>query len=120
MEQRLALIVDDEPAVRSLVCAILQRDGFRTLEAEDGAQAVRVIQEAGEGLHVLVTDIRMPGGVDGLQLADLARESLPALPVVVISGYADAERNRRDGLEFLQKPFQAGALLNAVRRALSN
>jgi CheY-like chemotaxis protein len=107
----VSLVVDDEPSIRKYVGAILRAEGFRTMEAEDGAQALRIVQELGGGVDLIVSDIQMPNG-DGLSLARAVRESFPAVPVILVSGNVKAD----DGFEFVKKPFLPGALMSVVRR----
>ncbi len=107
----VSLVVDDEPSIRKYVSAILEAEDFRTLEAEDGAQALRIVQELGGGLDLIVSDIQMPNG-DGLSLAHAVKNSFPAVPVILVSGNVKAD----DGFEFVKKPFLPGALMSAVSR----
>jgi len=107
----LSLVVDDEPSVRRYVSTILQREDFQTLEAEDGAHALQIVEDLDGGLDLIVSDIQMPNG-DGLSLAHAVKDSFPAVPVILISGYATQD----DGFEFLQKPFVPSVLVKAVRK----
>jgi CheY-like chemotaxis protein len=107
----VSLVVDDEASVRKYVRAILEGEGFRTLAAEDGAQALRVVQELGSGLDLIVSDIQMPNG-DGLSLAHAVENSFPAVPVILVSGDAKPD----GGFAFVKKPFLPGALMSVVRK----
>lgn len=107
----VSLVVDDEPAIRKYVSAILQAEGFRSLEAESGAQALQIVQDLGSGLDLIVSDIQMPNG-DGLSLARAVREAFPAVPVILVSG----EVKPGAGFEFVKKPFLPGALMSVVRK----
>ena len=82
------LVVDDEPAVRVLVVEILEELGYRVLQAADGHSAVQVF-ESGEPISLLITDVGLPGGMNGRQLADAARQRDPLLSVLFITGYAE-------------------------------
>ena len=114
---RTCLIVDDEPAIRHFLKAVLQKEKFQALEAEDAPQAFRLIQRLNGQLDLIVTDIRMPGEMDGLDLAYAVRDAFPTLPVLLISGFADADA-RRPGhnFELIRKPFKAEAILTSVKR----
>jgi PAS domain S-box-containing protein len=111
------LVAEDEPAVRTLACAILSRAGYRVLEAERGAQALELARRDIHGIDLLVSDVVMPG-MTGPALADRVTALAPT-PVLFMSGYPDDElepsaRHPR----LLQKPFRAEDLLRAVREAL--
>ena len=75
------LVVDDEPMVRMLIVDALEEIGFNCLEAENGAEALRVL-ESGQRIDLLITDVGLPGGLNGRQVADAAR----------VEGLADQER----------------------------
>ena len=109
----VSLVVDDEPSVRKYVRNILEREHFRTLEAEDGSRALQIVQELGGGVDLIVTDIQMPNG-DGLRLAHSVKESFPAVPVILVSGETRPDPDA--GFEFVQKPFLPMTLVTAVRK----
>jgi two-component system cell cycle sensor histidine kinase/response regulator CckA len=115
---RTCLIVDDESSVRAYVKSILEREHFRTFEAPDGLRGLRMVENLGDALDVIVGDVQMPGG-DGMTFVCAARELFPALPIVLISGYPEPERHKRlsTPFEFIQKPFLPDALLTAVENA---
>jgi PAS domain S-box-containing protein len=108
VEGRTVLVVDDEPNVRNLVTEVLQDMGLKVLEASDGPSALRILASDAH-LDLLVSDIGLPGGMNGCQLADAARESRPALPVLFITGYAESSvferRGKDDDYQILTKPF---------------
>jgi len=116
------LVVDDEPAIRSLLQKTLERFGYRVLSAGDGIEALTV-----HGIHqaeiaAVITDLAMPG-INGLALARSFQRITPDLPVLVATGRAD--QDQRSALEaagvkwLLDKPFRAAALLAALRAALT-
>ena len=111
----VSLVVDDEPSVRKYVSAILEREHFETLEAEDGAHGLQVVNELGGGLDLIVSDIQMPN-MDGVTFAQAVKDSFPEMPVILVSGYSEAD----GGFEFVEKPFSPGALLKAVRNVLGH
>ncbi len=116
------LLVEDEPEVRRLTKTILQRAGYQVLEAALAEEAVKLFTDHQEEIRLLFTDIVMPGGVTGLQLAaDLLKRD-PKLKVIFTSGYsvdiAGREFTLEEGQNFLQKPFQLKQLLESVRRCL--
>ena len=112
---RISLVVDDEPSVRKYITAILRTEHFQTVEAEDSAHGLRIVQELGDEVALIVSDIQMPNG-DGVAFAQAVKASFPLVPIILVSG--QAEPNLEFG--FIQKPFLPGALLNAVRQLVSN
>jgi two-component system cell cycle sensor histidine kinase/response regulator CckA len=116
------LVLEDETAVRNLVQALLGRQGYTVLEAGSPGEALRQIKEYGAAIHLLVTDVVMPG-MGGRQVAEQAVQYRPALKVLYISGYtgnAIANHGTLDpGVAFLQKPFSSESLLRKVREVLN-
>jgi two-component system cell cycle response regulator CpdR len=106
MSHKISLVVDDEPSVRSFIMAVLRSDGFQTFEAEDGVQALELLRKVGTGVDLLVSDINMPN-MDGITLASSVRAEFPAIPLILVSGYAEIGQAKRPntGLEFVQLPF---------------
>jgi DNA-binding NtrC family response regulator len=119
---RICLIVDDEPSIRAYLRAILQRERIQSLEADNAAQALRIVQKLGGRLDLIVCDIKMPGEMDGIDLAYSVRHSFPAVPVVLISGYGDVEsvKHAAANFEFIQKPFVPETILMAVKRVVGS
>jgi DNA-binding NtrC family response regulator len=115
------LVVDDEPGVRRFACQALQRGGYATIEAEDGAEALRILECATPPIGLVLSDIRMPR-LDGVQLERTCRERWPTLPVLLMSGEVTRDwvvRLVREGAPTLiRKPFQVDTLLQAVRSIL--
>jgi len=113
------LLVEDEAAVRSACRRILERAGFNVLEASNGADA---LTEARDHVDLLLTDVIMPGGVSGKELADSLQQEHPDLKVVFMSGYnADAIATRGildAGIAVIEKPFTTSDLLSKVREVL--
>jgi CheY-like chemotaxis protein len=102
-----ALVVDDEEFVRMATCNMLEELGYDTLEAGTGREAEMFLRN-GEAIDIVVTDHLMPG-MTGAELAHTIRASWPRLPVLLISGYADAEGIAAD-LPRLAKPFRQAEL----------
>jgi len=115
------LLAEDEAAVRALTRTILSGCGYRVLESVDGEDAVRVAAAHGGPIHLLVTDVVMPGA-GGRVVAEQLVEQYPALRVIYVSGYTDDAIIRhgvlREGVNFLQKPFTPAALARKVRDVL--
>jgi two-component system cell cycle sensor histidine kinase/response regulator CckA len=118
MANKNCLVVDDEPSVRAYMRTILERDQFQVIEAENGVQAAKTVQELGDAIDLIVTDIYMPGG-DGLTFASSVRESFPLLPIILVSGYGDPPWKRfpSTSFGFVPKPFLPATLLAAVAKA---
>ncbi len=115
------LVVEDEPDVRQLAVDALEELGYRVLEAEDAASAMRLLEQEPD-VRLLFTDVGLPGGLNGRQLADQAREQHPSLKVLFTTGYARnaiVHHGRLDpGVELIGKPFQIASLATKVRELL--
>lgn len=109
---RTILVVEDEPVVRALVVELLGEHGYRAIEADDSGPAIAILQ-SGVPVDLLITDIGLPG-MDGHRLAEIARAERAGLPVLFMTGYADAAARPQGflepGMELLTKPFSAEAL----------
>lgn len=107
------LVVDDEPSIRQLVHEFLGDAGYRVLAAVDGPSALKLL-ESGMHIQLLITDVGLPGGMNGRQLADAARALVPGLKVLLITGYAESVAVRNGhlepGMELLTKPFSMQSL----------
>ena len=116
------LIVEDNEGVRRLLCTILQHLGYRVVEAVSGDEAVRLWPSIAAGVDVVITDMVMPGSVDGRELARRLRHEKPALKVMISSGYssdmAEVVADAEPGVTFLPKPYQVGTLAQALRQCL--
>jgi nitrogen-specific signal transduction histidine kinase/ActR/RegA family two-component response regulator len=115
------LLVEDEPAVRELTCMVLSERGYSVIEAQNAGDAVRLAKKHGAQIHLLLTDVVMPG-MSGHDLAKRLTAQHPNLRVLYMSGYTYnifAENEALEGgLSFLQKPFTPKALAQRVREAL--
>ena len=117
------LVVDDEATVRMLVGDALAELGYRTLEASDGASGLKVL-ESDAKLDLLITDVGLPGGMTGKQLADAARVHRPGLKVLFITGYAEnaaiANGQLAPGTHVLSKPFPMDRLASRIRAIIED
>jgi CheY-like chemotaxis protein len=115
------LLVEDDEDVRSSAVAMLRELGYGVVEAPDGPAALRLL-DAHPGVRLLFTDIGLPGGVNGRQLADEARRRRPDLKVLFTTGYARnaiVHHGRLDpGVELIGKPFTYAELAVKVRQVL--
>ena len=115
------LVVDDEPNLRTVLCALLEREGLVAVEAPDGRAALEKLREA--PFAAVITDLRMPG-MDGLELLAKAQEEFPGLPVVLLTAHGTLETAvqalRRGAFDFLTKPFDREEVRAVVRKALAS
>jgi PAS domain S-box-containing protein len=116
------LVVEDEAPVRGLVTRVLSHAGYKVKAAGSLREAERVLDSEGYRPDLLLTDVVLPGGANGRQVADALLERFPGLRVVFMSGYTEnaVVHNGRidEGIAFLEKPFDPDALLRKVRDAL--
>jgi two-component system cell cycle sensor histidine kinase/response regulator CckA len=114
---KTVLVVDDDPMVRDLETQVLRVQGYKVLEAECAAEALRLAGETAT-IHLLITDLMMPE-VDGLELTRRFRAVHPKTPVLMVSGSLPLLRARSepdmDHFAFLAKPFQFSELIHKVR-----
>jgi PAS domain S-box-containing protein len=112
------LVVDDEPSVRLLMVDALQDAGYRVLEADDGPGGLKILQSETR-IDLLLTDVGLPGGMNGRQVADAGRAHRPKLKVLFITGYAEnaiiGNGHLELGMQVITKPFAIDALANRVR-----
>ncbi len=117
------LVVDDEPTVRMLVTEVLEDLGYTVIEATDGAAGLKVLQSNAR-IDLLVTDVGLPGGMNGRQVADAARVTRPDLKVLFITGYAEnavvSHGHLDPGMHVLTKPFAMEALARRIKDLISN
>jgi CheY-like chemotaxis protein len=115
------LVVEDDPEVRRLAVGRLGGLGYRVLQAGDGHAALALIERHSE-VDLLFTDLVMPGGLDGLTLAEEARRRLPGLRVLYTTGYPERAVGRRRPFRgrglLIPKPYRLAELADKVRRAL--
>jgi hypothetical protein len=113
------LVVDDEPAVRAVLTDALRALGYAALAAEDGAGGLEMLR-GDRRIDLLISDLGLPGQMNGSQMVDRARELRPDLKVLFITGYADAEAEAMlgPGVSRLTKPFELETLRQAVGEVL--
>jgi len=111
------LVVEDEPALRSLATLILREQGYQVVGAANGTEALSLWERHPDQIDLLLTDMVMPGEMSGRELADALRERYSDLKVLFTSGYTAEEMNK-DGIHFLQKPYDRATLTKAVRDCL--
>ncbi|HVP38286.1 MAG TPA: PAS domain S-box protein [Candidatus Saccharimonadales bacterium] len=118
------LLVEDEPPVLALSREVLTRAGYRVLAAADGPQALERAGEAEGGLDLLLTDVVLPGGMSGWEVAGELSRRFPGLRILYTSGFSEELAGRGfvipDGMPFLEKPYLPDDLLDAVRSVLDS
>lgn len=116
------LIVDDEATIRHLVDEVLDEVGYTVIGAADGAAGLKVLQ-SGARIDLLITDVGLPNGMNGRQVADAGRSLRPGLKVLFITGYAEnaavGNGHLEPGMELLTKPFSLDALINKVSEMMA-
>jgi CheY-like chemotaxis protein len=116
------LLVEDEPELRDLIKKVLTQQGYTVLAVGDGKEALHLCSQHGLAIDILLTDVVLPGGVNGQGLAEQLWQKCPHLKVLFISGYTDDEiirqRVLKEEVAFLQKPFGITRLIEKVREVL--
>jgi CheY-like chemotaxis protein len=113
------LVVDDEPFVRMLVADVLDEAGFEVIEASNAQTALKRLELAGD-VQVLFTDINMPPGMNGLELAGVVHQRWPEVGLVISSGYERPSNQQiADGGVFVPKPFRPEDIIRAVQKVVS-
>ena len=117
------LVVDDEPTVRMLVTEVLEDLGYAAIEAADGAAGLKVLL-SDIRIDLLVTDVGLPGGINGRQVADAAKVVRPELKVLFITGYAEnavlSHGHLEPGMHILTKPFTLEVLAARIKDLISD
>jgi DNA-binding response OmpR family regulator len=114
------LLVEDELLIRLLLAEELEAEGFEVRVAEDGDRAEELIEDPAASFSLLVTDIHLPGRLDGLDVARLMRERHPTVPIIYTTGRPDVVGRDRLGADgvLVEKPFTPSELLSAVYKLL--
>ena len=110
------LVVEDELLVRQMIAEELRDAGFRVLDAGDG-EAAGMLNGAAR-IDLLFTDIRLPGRLDGWEIARLGRRARSALPVIYATGYTVDRAAEVEGAIFLHKPYQPSQIVATIRKLL--
>jgi CheY-like chemotaxis protein len=122
--QETILVVEDEPALRTMVKNVLKRYGYRILDAENGPKAIQIWEKEQGKIDLLLTDMVMPEGMTGHELALELRKRKPSLKVIYTSGYslalAELQLPFDKSMAFLSKPFQAPLLIKTIRECLDS
>jgi PAS domain S-box-containing protein len=118
---QVVLVVDDEPTVRMLIRDVLEETGYAAIEAGDGPSSMSILRSTAR-IDLLITDVGLPGGMNGRQIADAARVFRRDLKVLFITGYAEnaviGNGHLERGMQILTKPFAIDALAERIRAML--
>ncbi len=122
LDGETVLVVDDEPTVRMLVIEVLEELGYKAIEAADGAAGLKLLQSPAR-IDLLVTDVGLPGGMNGRQMADAARVGRPELKILFITGYAEnavvGNGFLDPGMHVMTKPFAMEALAGRIKALIT-
>jgi CheY-like chemotaxis protein len=117
--QRVILVVEDDPIIRMGALQLVVDAGFEAIEATDADEAIRIL-EARSDIHLVFTDVRMPGTMDGIKLAHYIRHRWPLVKLIVASGKAILDENHLPaGARFFPKPYSDSTIVGAMMGMLS-
>ena len=111
------LVVEDNPAVRQVALSTLHSLGFKVLEAETGDEAARLLKTEND-ITLVLSDVRMPGELNGIDLARLIQREQPDIQVLLTTGYFDGDDKLED-LNLLYKPYRATDLAEKIRSLMN-
>jgi two-component system, response regulator PdtaR len=114
--RRVVVLVEDEPMIRVTAAEALADAGFDVVEARHAGEAIAALQSRANDVHALFTDVQMPGGINGVDLARKTRKCWPWIAILVTSGAADPHATALpEGSRFLRKPYRFGHLVDHLR-----
>lgn len=120
-QKGLILVVEDESIIRDFVCEILGDEGFSTHALESADEAAKFMDENAQMVSLLLTDILMPGTLNGADLANLSGNKWPQIPILIMSGHETPESSGvTHQVTFIRKPWSFGQLLDGVDKALAS
>jgi two-component system cell cycle sensor histidine kinase/response regulator CckA len=121
--KKTIMVVEDEPTLRSLVSKVLERSGYAVIESSSGVAALELFSKTKPHIDLLLTDMVMPDGISGLQLADTLKAQNPGLKVIFTTGYSAELMGKdfqiKEGVNFLQKPYPPQKLVQTVKNGLA-
>jgi CheY-like chemotaxis protein len=123
-KKRIIFVVEDEPTLRALVRRVLERGGYEVIEASSGLAALELWKTSKTHVDLLLTDMVMPDGISGHQLAEKLKTDNPNLKVVYTTGYSPDLMGKdialQEGVNFLQKPYPPQKLVQTIRNGLAS
>jgi DNA-binding NtrC family response regulator len=119
--RQVILVVEDEPIIRFGLALHLEESGFQVIEADDAPSAIAVLQEPGCIVDLVLSDVRMPGEIDGIGLSRWIFENRPNVPVILASGEVGKATALQDlcGAETMTKPFDFSTLTSTIHAAIT-
>ena len=114
--RRTILVVEDEVMLLQILAEELEDLGYRVLATMRGDEALKQLQAAALAVDLLITDIRLPGALDGWTVAEEARRIKPELPVIYVTGYSANAPREVPGSILISKPYRLTAIINAARQ----
>lgn len=115
-EKEIVLVVEDEPLLRLSAVEMLEDAGFEVIEASDGLEAVKILEQRLD-IHLVFSDIDMPNGMDGLRLAAMIRDRWPPIEIVLTSGKVAPDTSSLPArCLFYSKPYRPRQVIEALRR----
>ncbi len=119
LDKGLVLVVEDEPTVRDFVKEILELEcGFSTHLVGTADEAAEYLELYADDISLLLTDVRMPGNRDGIDLANHVAETWPQMPILVMSGFSPGNRKLPPDVRFIAKPWTISQLLDGVEASI--
>jgi len=118
--RRTVLVVDDEVALLTIIADVLEESGFTVLTVPDGPAGLEIVR-SDQPIDLLLTDIRLPKGLNGREVAEAARTVRPGLKILFMTGYAGSALDGGPlaaGMEIVTKPFDLGRLADRVNRLI--
>lgn len=116
---KLVLIVDDEPLIAVMMSQAFEEEGYGSLTANSADQALEMLKAAAPRIQLVVTDVQMPGSMDGLALGHLVAEQFPDIPVITMTGFST--EGHRDAVgPVLLKPFAMTKLMSTAERIMDS
>jgi CheY-like chemotaxis protein len=110
----VVLIVEDETLVRMDAIEVIEAAGFDVIEASDADEAISILEQRSD-IHLIFTDIQMPGSMDGLKLAHFVKDRWPPIKIIATSGHTKiTENDLPEGSRFLPKPYAAPEIASAI------
>lgn len=114
------LVLEDEEVLRLLITAVLEDAGLEVIALPSADEGLEFLERSASRIRIIVSDIQMPGHLDGYELCQMVTHRWPALPVVLTSGYSGKKLDLGPNIQFLPKPWSNEKLLGCVQQALSH
>jgi DNA-binding NtrC family response regulator len=117
LRRNTALVIEDDEDQRFLAVTLFEQGDFQVIECETAEQGLDVIRKRPDDIELILTDVELPGKMDGIEFAQVVHTELPHVPVIVTSGAGERISELPSGVEFLPKPWRSFDLLMLAERA---